>query len=701
MALIDRIRQNVPEQVLTAVVGLLESSPDAIICCSADGEIYYVNGRALALFGYDREELLGQPVELLVPEAVRETHVALREAYAARPRTGPMRPGHPEATGRRKDGSEFPISVGLSYIRMGNDLLITSVIRDISQMKEAQEALRKSEAFNRAVLSSLVAPIAVLDRNGVILTVNEAWRRYAAASKSVLWRARVGENYVETLSRVRGRAAREARTLLNGIRSVLDGTAPIFSVERHATFREESRWFLTRVMPLKTEEGGVVISHTDITDRKEQEERLAYVATHDPLTNLPNRHVLEDALGRAVARAARGLPGALLFLDLDNFKLVNDTLGHAAGDQVLGSFTRLLQRSLRPDDLLARFGGDEFAVLLEGTTLEEAYAVAQRLRRAVEEARFELLEDTGEHRFDLGVSIGLVAIDGRDDPTVILSRADAAMYAAKEQGRNRVVAYRPEVDISNRLSEANSWAARIKDALRQDRFEIHYQPVVRLADDSVEHYEALIRMRDEDGDLVSPGLFIPAAERFGLMPQLDRWVVDHVLETLTAYPDLKIFVNISGQSLADEALLEYIEARVQELDLRPGRLGFEITETAIIQDLMSAERWLHRLRALGCRFALDDFGAGFNSLSYLRNLPIDQLKIDGSFIRTLASDPKQRALVLAMHRLAEILNMESVAEFVESEAILEVLQDLGVTCGQGYHLGKPAAALPQTGHLAA
>ena len=543
--------------------------------------------------------------------------------------------------------------------------------------------------------------MAVLDRNGVVLTVNEAWERFAATSNSPLWRIRPGENYLEALARVRGRGASEARKVLEGIRDVLAGAAPIFSLERYAPSREQDRWFLMRVMPLKSDEGGVVITHTDITDRKEQEERLAYVATHDPLTNLPNRHVLEDAMSRAVARAARGIPSALLFLDLDNFKLVNDTLGHAAGDQVLGSLTRLLQRSLRPEDLLARFGGDEFAVLLEGTSLDEAWRIAEQLRRTVEQARFELLEDTGEHRFDLGLSIGLVAIDGRDEPTVVLSRADAAMYAAKEQGRNRVVAYRPEVDISNRLSEANAWAARIKDALREDRFEVHYQPVVRLVDGHVEHYEALLRMRDEDGDLVSPATFIPAAERFGLMPHLDRWVVEHVLETLEHQPDLRIFVNLSGRSLADEALLEFIEGRIRAMKLRPGRLGFEITETAIIQDLVLAERWLQRLRALGCRFALDDFGAGFNSLSYLRNLPIDQLKIDGSFIRTLASDPKQRALVLAMHRLAEILDMESVAEFVESEAILEVLRTMGVTCGQGYHLGKPAPAVPQNGRIAA
>jgi diguanylate cyclase (GGDEF)-like protein len=419
--------------------------------------------------------------------------------------------------------------------------------------------------------------------------------------------------------------------------------------------------------------------------RKQQEKQLSFLATHDQLTGLPNRRLLENALKRGVARARRGTSSTFMMMDLDNFKFVNDTLGHITGDKVLVTITGLLQRQLRNSDLLARIGGDEFALLLEGEDTNEAKVVAERICQAIEEQRFVF----DNHSFHLGLSIGIVPVDGSCEHGTLLSQADTAMYSAKRQGRNRVVLYYPEDNTLYQLSQTNEIVSQIKDALEGDGFLLYYQPVVRLTDNRIEHYEALIRL-ERNGTIISPGAFLPAAEQFGLMPQIDRWVVRHVFYTMQEHPEVRIFVNLSGYSLADEALLIYIEESLLQYGIEPGRIGFEITETSVVRDLDLAQEWIKRLKAFGCCFSLDDFGAGFNSFYYLRNLPVNQLKLDGTFISSLDSDPTLRCLVQAMYDLAKALNIETVAEFVESAEVVRILKEIGVTYGQGYHLGKPA-----------
>jgi diguanylate cyclase (GGDEF)-like protein len=419
--------------------------------------------------------------------------------------------------------------------------------------------------------------------------------------------------------------------------------------------------------------------------RKQQEKQLSFLATHDQLTSLPNRRLLENALKRAVARARRGTISTFMLMDLDNFKFVNDTLGHTTGDKVLVTLTGLLQKQLRISDLLARLGGDEFALLLEGENTTESKAVAERICQAIEEYRFVF----DDHSFHLGLSIGIVPIDGNYEQGILLSQADTAMYNAKKQGRNRVVLYYPDDNTMSQLSQTNEVVNRMIDALEGDGFILYYQPVIRLEDNRIEHYEALIRLKN-NGQIITPGAFLPAAEQFGLMPQIDRWVVKHVFYTMQEHPDIRIFMNLSGYSLADEALLVYIEECMLQYGVEPGRIGFEITETSVVHDLDLAEEWIKRLKSIGCRFSLDDFGAGFNSFYYLRNLPINQLKLDGTFISALASDPTLRCLVQAMYDLANALKIETVAEFVESAEIVGILKEIGVTYGQGYHLGKPA-----------
>jgi EAL domain-containing protein (putative c-di-GMP-specific phosphodiesterase class I) len=339
--------------------------------------------------------------------------------------------------------------------------------------------------------------------------------------------------------------------------------------------------------------------------------------------------------------------------------------------------------------MLARLGGDEFAVLLEDASEAEGLEIAERLRQSVDATRFAV----DERSFNLSLSIGLVTIDGHKHTEEVLAQADIAMYAAKQQGRNRVVRYDPAQDSSWQLSDANQWVVRIKDALQDNRLLFYFQPIVHLGDTRIAHYEALIRLRAEDGTIVLPASFIPPAERFGLMPQLDRWIVRSAVRVLQQHADICLYVNLSGQSLVDDGLLGYIDDELRVSGVTPERLGFEITETVAVLDIVRAEHWIRRIKMLGCPFALDDFGVGFTSFSYLRNLPFDKIKIDGSFIRHLDHDPSSRAIVQAIHSLAKAMGKTTVAEFVENESTVQILSEIGITYGQGYYLGKPSSMI--------
>lgn len=429
---------------------------------------------------------------------------------------------------------------------------------------------------------------------------------------------------------------------------------------------------------------GISLSAYGFMHRKE----LQFLATHDFLTGLPNRYFLELNLKRALARARRGRQSALLFLDLDNFKLINDTLGHGAGDRALRFIVELLRKNLREGDLLARVGGDEFAVLLEGSSYEEAKIIAERLRRIVDETPVTL----EGHTFNLSLSIGITLLDEKMDIQKILGRADAALYAAKESGGNTCVVVRPEEDPVAASSATSYWLSRIKGALREEGFVLLFQPVVSLGDARIIYYEVLLRMRAENGNLISPGSFIPVAERFGLMPQIDCWVVKTATKVLQSNPDLTLFVNLSGASVGNEKVLECITQAIKESRINPRQLGFEITETAVMKDFERAKGWLAELRNLGCRFALDDFGTGYSSFSLFNLLAedyLDYLKIAGPFVRDAVRRPSSKSIVQAMTTVAAAFGKKTVAEWVEDEAIFAVVKEIGVDYVQGFYVGKP------------
>ena len=475
------------------------------------------------------------------------------------------------------------------------------------------------------------------------------------------------------------------------------GTLGVFDVEAKAldATQRAALWKLADV---------VVRLLADIEARRSAEATLSWQATHDTLTDLENRRQFEATLARHLESArGRGTSHAVLYIDLDQFKVVNDTCGHAAGDELLRQLSRVLLAGMRRGDSLARLGGDEFGVALERCDLLQAQRVAAHLLAQIRAFRFAWQGQV----FALGASIGVAAVTAESrDLESVLAAADTACAVAKDRGRNRVQVYsESDEEVSARHGQMG-WFSRITRCVEEGRFYLHCQRVVALggAGASGEEYiELLLRMTDEDGRLVLPGAFIPAAERYHLMGTIDRWVVGRALRCLGAISlgrrasaaAPRFGVNLSGMSLGDPAFADYVLECFEQTGTPPSAVCFEITETAAISNLARAARFIGRFRDLGCRFALDDFGAGLSSFAYLKSLPVDYLKIDGGFVRGSCCDRVDLAAVDAARRLAQAVGAKTIAECVETTEILERMRDLGIDFGQGHliHVPEPYRAL--------
>jgi diguanylate cyclase (GGDEF)-like protein len=435
--------------------------------------------------------------------------------------------------------------------------------------------------------------------------------------------------------------------------------------------------------------------YADVARARALNRELAWQASHDALTGLINRRHFERKLGQALEDARlEGSRHALMFLDLDQFKVVNDTSGHTAGDELLRQLGAMLKSQLRANDTLARLGGDEFGVLLSNCEPAMARAIAEKLRQVVSDFRFPW----NERLFETGVSIGLVPIDAQSASVAqLMSAADVACYAAKEGGRNRIhVLEASDGELGRRKSDLE-WGARISEALREERIFIEVQTAVALRPKLpvLEYREALLRMQERDGTPVPTGALIHAGERYNLMPgRIDRFVVRTACRliaegALPADPRRIVAVNLSGTSLGDAEFLRFVHDEIIASGIAPQVLCFEVTETAAINNLAHAIRFMNTLRALGCRFALDDFGSGVSSFGYLKNLPVDFLKIDGEFVRDIAEDAVDRAMVTAICGVGRAMGIPTVAEWVENEAVLEVVRKLGVDYAQGWAVARP------------
>ena len=439
--------------------------------------------------------------------------------------------------------------------------------------------------------------------------------------------------------------------------------------------------------------GGVMVFH-DVTMARSMARRISWAATHDVLTGLANRREFESRVDAALSSAHNSSKQHVLcYMDLDQFKVINDTCGHSAGDDLLKQVAAMLQDKLRASDTLARLGGDEFGVLLDGCPLDRASLIAADLLAAVQDFRFQW----GGKVFTVGISIGLVEITSDSGSRAeIFSAADTACYAAKEQGRNRVCIFqRDDADMSLRRREMG-WASRLNLALEENRFELHYQTYLSLVDHAEEekHIEILLRLIDEDGKIVLPGSFMPAAERYNIAPAIDRWVIGaafsryHFLLSELG-EGLVCSINLSGTSINAEGLLEFIREQARLHKIPRGGVCFEITETAAVHNLRRAAQFMKDVKELGFKFALDDFGTGTSSFGYLKNLPVDYLKIDGGFVKDIDRDPLDRAMAETINRIGHLMGLKTVGEFAETDSVIGELRSLGVNFAQGYGVQRP------------
>lgn len=447
---------------------------------------------------------------------------------------------------------------------------------------------------------------------------------------------------------------------------------------------------------------GAVVVFRDVSHERKLSQQLSWQATHDHLTGLINRRHFEQLVAGALHTAKeQGHVHALLYLDLDQFKIINDTCGHSAGDLLLQMLAKLLQSQMRDSDILARLGGDELGVLLPHCPMEHARQVGEQLRQSIRDFHFAW----DSRSYELGVSIGMVEIN-QDSKSLseLLIAADQACYLAKEQGRNRIHVYQEaDVMLAQRRGEM-LWIARLKEAFEQQYFRLYAMPIVHLREGLESHDEVLLRIRNSKGDLILPGAFIPAAERYDMMISIDRWVIRAVCAHIESVRDslapvealveqrrrapALYSINLSGMSLADAGLQDYITEQFVQYAIAPEQVCFEITETAVIANLPKAQIFMQQLKALGCRFSLDDFGAGFSSFGYLKALPVDYLKIDGVFVRDIATNAINRAMVKAINEVGHVMGLKTVAEYVEDEATLAIIRELGVDYAQGYAVGS-------------
>ncbi len=665
---------------------LLEGAPDAMIISDSAGVIQTVNDQTIRLLGYTRGELVGELVDQFLPPgpgAASPLHGATSESQSIARLTGIER----ELTVRHKDGTEIPVEITLGPVQTDDGPLIMAAVRDITDRRTAEARLRAAEEQFRRAFDDAPIGMMIVGLDGRYVQVNDAFCALVGHSRDALiGMPRQSITHPDDVLE----DDRSHLALLAGASKSFEREKRYINAAGHAVWAAIS---VTVIRDASGEPTHFITQAQDITERRQYETQLRHMAEHDPLTGLLNRRSLERELANHVARVKRnGATGAVLMIDLDNFKYYNDTQGHGAGDDLIVRIGQALRVRLRETDVLVRLGGDEFAVLLPNEGRESAALVAQDLLEVVRSEAPASIH--GEAR-RITASIGVACFSDGDRLTgqEIMVNADLAMYEAKENGRNRYALYGTEEHERPRIESQMKWASEITRALAEDRFELLAQPIVSLRGDGPTQYELLLRMLDANGDQIPPGTFLYIAERLGLIQEIDRWVVARAIDMLAEQRvqgrDLRFEVNLSGHTIGDPELVELIERRLKETGVPPDRLIFEITETAAVANIARAASFARHLTELGCRFALDDFGAGFGSFYYLKHLPFDYLKIDGEYVRHCATNATDRILISAVVQIARGMGKQTVAEFVGDQQSLEVLTELGVDYGQGYFLGRP------------
>jgi len=572
--------------------------------------------------------------------------------------------------------------------------MLKKLLRNVSLGQASMNDAGHVHGAASTLLARLDRPAIVTDIAGVVRYMNEpaetltAWSIAEAVGKPLAEIVKLAGNTAS--GSIVGHLT---QALAKGTAMPLGGDAVLIRADGTQTAVEGS---VAPVQGTNNRIVGAMVLLQDVTRLRRIADGLAHEARHDTLTGLVNRREFQTRLEAAFAGSrTRNEKHVVCYLDLDQFKVINDSCGHAAGDQLLCNITELLKSLLPSDETLARLGGDEFGLLIQNADLDEAARITENMLSAIKAFRFYWEGRT----FGIGVSIGVTVITRKSiDLKTVISIADAACYAAKEKGRNRIQVYNPDdVELDQRQQEMRA-LSRITSALDENRYVLYYQPIIPVCakPDNSQHCEILVRMINKDGTLVQPAQFIPAAERYNLMPALDRWIIKRVFEVFhKRYPTPELqgahqwSVNISGTSLSDKGFIEFIREQAAHYQIVPQSICFEITETAAIADIDRVSDFLWGLRLDGFRFALDDFGIGMSSFSYLKSLPVDYVKIDGEFIKNILDEKVSLAMTEAITRVVSVMGIEVVAEYVESVAILDKLREIGVDYAQGYGVSEP------------
>jgi len=666
--------------------GLFESIAEGVYQSSRDGRLLSVNPAFVAMLGYrSAEEMYALPsaASLYWDPADRAEFARLVDSQ------GEIRDA--EFRMRRRDGQQLVVLENARRLNdaAGRHLGYEGSVANITERKRAEQAIFAEKERAQVTLQSIGDAVISTDAEGRIEYINPVAERLTA------W----------TLAEARGQPMAAVLNLVNEItreplESSLDAAlgrgggggahadhAVLVTRAGHEVAIQES------AAPICDRQGEVIgaeVVFHDVTKERRLRRALSWQASHDALTGLINRREFDNRLHGALLSAQRGeVSYALLYIDLDQFKVVNDTCGHQAGDRLLRDVTVLLQTRVRTSDTIARLGGDEFGVLLDGVTLEQTTRIAEGVRQAIRDFRFVW----GASTLSVGASIGIVQIRAETENVAsVMSAADIACYAAKDAGRNRIHVYGAE-GLSHRHREMH-WVSRVTRATEDNRLELHFQPIVPLsAAGERAFHELTVRLRDDNGELVAPTEFIPAAERYNVMSAIDRWVVEQALALLrerqrAGRPLPLLAVNLSGTSLNEQSFVDFVLQSVGDPALAAA-LCFEITETAAVTSLANARFLMSELKQRGCKFSLYDFGTGVSSFVYLKSLPVDFLKIDGQFISHITQDAVSRSMVEAIGKVGRALGIATVAECVESEAVLRELKIIGVDYAQGFHLARP------------
>ena len=584
------------------------------------------------------------------------------------------------------EGVRPPLPWHLDFLQTvaGHVAVALDRVHFMAARRKAEADLQQTLDFTNNVIQSMHDGFSMLDTHGVQVEVNSALCQMLGFSREELLGHSAPFPYWPP---------EDAVGLERTWHATREGS---FAPLELMLMRKNGERFAAFISPsaVRNRQGDIVnyiATIKDVSERKKAENEIRFQALHDELTGLGNRRAFDQILSRLFAQTRQSdQEHVMCYLDIDEFKVVNDTCGHSAGDELLSQVARLFADALRGDDHLCRIGGDEFGIILQNQTVEQAVPVAQRLQAELANYRFAWQSQT----FGVGVSIGMVALNKTSESVeALMQAADSSCYVAKDAGRGRIHVYAKDDQALSQRYGVMEWVSRIEYALMHDRLVLFAQPIVPMVPDAARglHCEVLLRMLDDQDRLVAPGLFMPAAERYHLATRIDRWVVTHAFAWLLAHQDdiEQCAINLSGQSLGDAPFMAFVLQSLESSGVPADKLCFEITETAAISNMHTATHFIDTLRLRGCKLSLDDFGSGLSSFAYLRTLPVDVLKIDGQFVKDIALDPVSLAMVKSIHDIGCLMGKQTVAEFVENDAILQLLIGIGVHYAQGYAVGYP------------